>query len=98
MRLNTSDTAVHQEGVGTNDDAAHSGTPQCTGCQSRDWRSCGAYTIYADSCPRCGGATRSNHHGLWCATCAWSLRTDIPLIIAQLMVIVGAFEHWLDHA
>ena len=25
MRLNTSDPAVHQEGIGTSDDAAHSG-------------------------------------------------------------------------
>ena len=30
MRLNTSDRAVHQEGVGTSDEAAHSGTSPCT--------------------------------------------------------------------
>jgi len=30
MRLNISDPAVHQEGVGTSDEAAHSGTSPCT--------------------------------------------------------------------
>jgi hypothetical protein len=34
MRLNTSDPAVHQEGIGTSDEAAHSGTPPCTGSVS----------------------------------------------------------------
>ena len=29
--MNTSDPALHQEGVGTSDDAAHDGTPPCTG-------------------------------------------------------------------
>jgi len=29
--VNTSDPALHQEGVGTSDDAAHGGTPPCTG-------------------------------------------------------------------
>ena len=29
MRLNTSDPAVHREGVGTSDEAAHSGTYPC---------------------------------------------------------------------
>ena len=28
--MNTSDPALHQEGVGTSDDAAHGGTPPCT--------------------------------------------------------------------
>ena len=29
--MNMSDPALHQEGVGTSDDAAHGGTPPCTG-------------------------------------------------------------------
>ncbi len=33
--MNTSDPALHQEGVGTSDDAAHGGTPPCTGSAVR---------------------------------------------------------------
>jgi hypothetical protein len=33
--VNTSDPALHQEGVGTSDDAAHGGTPPCTGSAPR---------------------------------------------------------------
>lgn len=35
--MNTSDPALHQEGVGTSDDAAHGGTPPCTCSPAVEW-------------------------------------------------------------
>jgi DnaJ-class molecular chaperone len=47
--VNTSDPALHQEGVGTSDDAAHGGTPPCTG-------SAPAPTAHKPlTCQACGG-------------------------------------------
>lgn len=57
------------------------GTPSaqvdcCQGSGCKDWRWCGQFYIGSDACPNCGGMTRTNHHGQWCATCEWSIRTD----------------------
>jgi len=51
--------------------------------QSSDWRWCGDYTTEVEPCPKCSGSTRNNHHGRWCATCNWSIRTDNEVIVRR---------------
>jgi len=60
---------------------------QDSGCN--DWRWCGQYYIGSAACPKCGGMTRTNHHGQWCATCEWRVRTDNTTSKASLDPIVG---------